>query len=236
MENTVDPFKMADQSLRDRMGRWLVIVSIGAGILYPLLGARLGPEGEAALKGVAVGALAIAAFLGDGPYRKWLGAIMAAGAIGDVLLNIPGAFFVGAGAFAVGHIIAMAFYSQLRRGLTVADRWITAALIGFGLAMPMLVLPDGQPVGALMLYSVLLCGMAAAAWISRFPRRWTAAGALLFVASDTFLVMRMGGTLVGGGFVHGLIVWYSYYAGQLMIFTGVRRGLDRRQGADWARG
>ncbi|WP_188761966.1 lysoplasmalogenase [Sandarakinorhabdus glacialis] len=228
---------MADQSLRDRMGRWLVIVSITAGILYPLLGARLGLGGEVALKGVAVGALAIAAFQGDGPYRKWLGAIMAAGAVGDVLLNIPGAFFVGAGAFAIGHVIAMAFYSQLRRGiLTLGDKVFAAALIGFGLAMPTLVLPAGQPVGALMLYSVLLCGMAAAAWISRFPRRWAAAGALLFVASDTFLVMRMGGTLVGGGFVHGLIVWYSYYLGQLMIFTGVRRGLDQRQGADWARG
>ena len=105
-----------------------------------------------------------------------------------------------------------------------------ALLIIYGLAMPTLVTPAGTPVGAETLYSVLLCGMAAAMLLSRFawpPKAGPlgAAGALLFVLSDTFLIMRLGGTLVGGATVHGLIVWYSYYLGQLLIFLGVARGL-----------
>jgi hypothetical protein len=37
--------------------------------------------------------------------------------------------------------------------------------------------------------------------------------------------MRLRGTLIGGATVHGLIVWYSYYLGQLLIFLGVARAL-----------
>jgi uncharacterized membrane protein YhhN len=87
--------------------------------------------------------------------------------------------------------------------------------------MPALVLPAGAPRGALTLYAVLLCGMAASALISRFPLRLTAAGALLFVLSDTFLVMGLGGRFVASTAFHGLIVWYAYYIGQFGIFAGI---------------
>jgi uncharacterized membrane protein YhhN len=102
------------------------------------------------------------------------------------------------------------------------------ALIGWGLVMPTLVSPPGTPVGALMLYSVLLCGMAAALLLSRFPRL-AVVGALLFVVSDTLLIMRLGGRLVGGESVHGMLVWLTYYLGQLLIFVGVANGLLRGQ-------
>jgi uncharacterized membrane protein YhhN len=86
------------------------------------------------------------------------------------------------------------------------------------------VLPAGSDIGAVTLYAVLLCTMAAAALLSRYPRRWLVAGALLFVVSDTLLIMRMGGRLVGSDALHGALVWYSYYLGQLGIFVGVIRG------------
>jgi hypothetical protein len=42
--------------------------------------------------------------------------------------------------------------------------------------------------------------------------------------------MRLGGTiiggnLVGGATVHGLIVWFTYYFGQALIYLGVSRRL-----------
>ncbi len=199
-------------------------LSIAAGLFYPLLDAQFGLIGAIALKGLGVSALAVAALLSRGPDAKWLTAIMAAGAIGDILLAVPGAFIFGGSAFAIGHCCAIGLY--LRRSRTappLADRFRAAALVAWGLVMPSLVMPAGTPVGALMLYSVLLCGMAAAALLSRFPRHLVALGALLFVVSDTFLIMRLGGRIVGGDTLHGLIVWYSYYAGQLLIFLGIAR-------------
>ncbi len=198
----------------------LIAVSIAAGFVFPLLEGRFGLAANLVAKGLPVAALALAAALLPG--QRWLAAIMAAGAAGDVLLDVPGLFYVGAGAFAVGHVIAILFYMGRRRpGLVIPDRVAALALIGYGLGMPLLVMPVGAPVGALMLYSVLLCGMATAALLSRFAPRWTGLGALLFVISDTLLIMRMGGSLVGGAGVHGLLVWYSYYLGQLLIFAGV---------------
>lgn len=198
----------------------LMVVSIAAGLAFPLLGGRFGDVANLVAKGLPVAALALGAALLPG--HRWLAAIMAAGAAGDVLLEVPGLFFIGAGAFAVGHVVAILFYMGERRpGLGIGDRVAALALIGYGLGMPALVMPAGAPIGALMLYSVLLCGMAAAALLSRFAPRWTGLGVLLFVISDTLLIMRMGGSLVGGAGVHGLLVWYSYYLGQALIFVGV---------------
>ncbi len=198
----------------------LVALSLLAGLGYPLVDGRFGTAADLVAKGTGVAALVLAAWLVPG--RRWLAAIMAAGALGDVLLEIPGLFFVGAGAFAIGHCIAIAFYMRQRRaGLGVPDRIAALALIGYGLAMPMLVMPTGAHVGALMLYSVLLCGMATAALLSRFAPRWVGLGVLLFVVSDTLLIMRLGGSLVGNAAIHGLLVWYSYYLGQFLIFFGI---------------
>lgn len=202
--------------------RLVVALSLAAGLAFPLLDDRFGLLTDVTLKGSGVAALAVAALLLG---RHWLAAIMAAGALGDVLLDLPGLFMAGAGSFAVGHVIAILFYGgERRRGLAIGDRAAAGLLIGYGLAMPALVMPAGTPLAALaplMLYSVLLCAMAAAALLSRFGRGWTGIGALLFVVSDTLLIMRLGGDLLGGATAHGLMVWYTYYLGQLLIFTGV---------------
>jgi len=205
------------------IARLMIGVSIAAGAAYPLIEGHFGVASDVLAKGAGVAALAVAALFGR---NFWLAAIMAAGALGDVLLELPGLFIAGAAAFATGHVTAIVFYSRHRRaGLGRGDRFTAAALILYGLMMPGLLTPAGIPSGLTTLYSVLLCGMAAACLISRYRAPWAGAGALLFVISDTLLIMRLGGTLIGGPFAHGLAVWYSYYAGQLLIFLGVvRRG------------
>ena len=205
----------------------LLALSIAMGLTFPFVHDVSGPVVGVIAKGMGVGLLAVAALRLRALDRLWLAAIMGAGALGDVLLELHGLFFIGAGFFAVGHCIAMAFYVRNGGGRTRLERLLALGLIGWGLAMPALVTPPETPVGALMLYSVLLCGMAAALLLSRFPRI-AVLGALLFVVSDTLLIMRLGGGLVGAGFVHGLLVWYSYYVGQALIFVGIAMGLPLR--------
>lgn len=200
--------------------RLLIAASLVAGLSYPWLDGYLQPFAAICLKGLGVGLLALLALLSPG--QRWLAAIMAAGALGDVLLELPAGLVAGGSSFAIGHVVAMVFYARNRRQPPLPVASIAAAgLILYGLAMPALVLPSGTPLGAVMLYAVLLCGMAAAAFISRFPLALTAAGALLFVVSDTFLVMRMGGRIIGTATGHDLIIWYAYYLGQLGIFAGI---------------
>jgi uncharacterized membrane protein YhhN len=205
----------------------LLAASLVAGLSYPFLNEGLSLAASVAFKGAGVSLLALAALFLRARERYWLATIMAAGALGDILLALPGLFFVGAGSFAIGHVVAILFY--MRNGSDSAGgvgRLAALALIGWGLAMPTLASPPGTPVGALMLYSVLLCGMAAALLLSRFSRL-AMIGALLFIISDTLLIMRLGGRLVGGESLHGLLVWVTYYLGQLLIFIGVAAGLVR---------
>lgn len=206
--------------------RLLLAISLAAGLSYPFLDGQFGTIADIFTKGLGVSTLALAALCHKGTGFRWLAAIMAAGALGDILLEVPGAFYLGAGSFALGHCLAIGFYTLNRRmPLLLRDRGAAAALILFGLAMPALVTPAGTAVGAETLYSVLLCGMAAAMLLSRFAWPFGALGALLFVVSDAFLIMRLGGTLIGGATSHGLIVWFTYYFGQALIYVGVSRAL-----------
>ena len=216
---------VADVSALTPVASALIIASLMVGIAYPLVDPQLSTIASIAAKGLCVGLLTIAALTLASPLRWWPAAIMAAGTAGDVLLEVPGGFFFGAAAFAIGHGIAIFFYWQHRRDDSPAANTLGAlALIGWGLAMPGLVSPAGTPVGALMLYSVLLCGMAAALQCSRFSRL-AVIGAVLFVVSDTLLIMRIGGRTVGDAALHGLLIWLSYSLGQVLILLGLARSL-----------
>lgn len=208
-----------------------IALSLMIGIAYPFIQNGLPAAAAVVAKGAGVTLLAAAALLHGAPERGWLAAIMAAGAAGDMLLELPGMFFIGAGAFALGHVVAMTFYSRNRRRNSAGlARLAAIGLVGWGLAMPALVSPPGTPVGALMLYSVLLCGMAAALLLSRFSPLATI-GALLFIVSDTLLIMRLGGSLIGDADTHGLLVWLTYYLGQAMICVGVLVTLTQQETA-----
>jgi uncharacterized membrane protein YhhN len=204
----------------------VLAVSIIAGLAYPLIEGRFGGWPDIAAKGLGVAALALVAAMAR-HYR--LAAIMAAGALGDVLLELPGGLVPGGAAFAIGHVMAIFLYRAARDAQASGLRaGLAAMLVVYGSMMPWAVLPGGSDIAAVTLYAVLLCTMAAAALLSRYPRRWLVTGALLFVISDTLLIMRMGERLVGTAALHGALVWYSYYAAQLLIFIGVMRGAGRR--------
>jgi uncharacterized membrane protein YhhN len=202
--------------------------SLLAGLAYLLLAPLLEMPANMVVKGSGVALIAVAALQLPASGARWLAAVMALGALGDVLLEVPGLFIAGAISFAAGHVVAMAFYVRHRRPASVADRLAAAGLIGFGLVMPPILSPAGIPYGLAMVYAVLLCGMAASLWLSRFPRL-AVLGAIGFVVSDTILVYRMGGGRLLGPALDGALVWASYFGGQWLIALGVARGLLARQ-------
>ncbi|MBU6166650.1 MAG: lysoplasmalogenase [Alphaproteobacteria bacterium] len=195
-----------------------------AGLAYLLLGPLSTGPAHVVLKGSGVLLLACSALQLRCAGAGWLATIMLLGAAGDMLLAMPGLFLAGAGCFALGHAVAIAFYLRHRRRLAIGDLIMLAALMAFGLAMPPLLTPPGQSFTATLVYGLLLCAMASSLWLSRFPRL-AAIGALLFIASDTLLVLRLGGGGLIDPVVDGALVWSLYFSGQWLITLGVARGL-----------
>jgi len=208
---------LAGLPVRFRAG---LTAALAAGLAYLLLSPML--DGTANVTLLALSALQLRT---DG--ARWLAAIMALGALGDVLLALPGLFIAGAASFAAGHLVAIIFYARHRSAAGDRDLLMAALLLLFGLAMPPLLTPAGLPFGQTLLYAVLLTAMAASLWLSRFPRL-AALGAIAFVLSDTILVLRLGGGRLIGPTADGALVWAFYFGGQWLIALGVGRGLLAR--------
>ena len=170
-------------------------------------------------KGAGVGLLAIWVGLAARERNGWLmTAVMAFGAIGDVLIELSQV--AGAVAFLFGHALAIILYLSNRRrdGAGVA--------IGIAVLIPALAWAIGRnPI--ILVYAIGLGGMAGAAWGSRFPRSYVALGALLFAASDLLIFARLGP--LAGSIIPDLLVWPLYLAGQALIAWGVVRTLEARK-------
>jgi uncharacterized membrane protein YhhN len=169
-----------------------------------------------AWKGSAVALLAVwVARAAHTRAARWLAVVLGFAALGDVLLETSG-MTIGGAAFLVAHLLATGLYwTNLR-----ADRSGTGVSIVLLLGIPCAGYAlSGQP--GVLVYGLALGGMAATAWISRFPRGWVGAGAMLFAASDLLIFGRLGP--LAGSIVPTLLVWPLYVAAQAMIAYGVVR-------------
>lgn len=209
------------QSLRHG---WLFLLA-GLFALVYFVHSRLAPgTGPLMLaeKGGCAALLALWAALNLRGTDGWLVvAVMAFGALGDVLIEAVG-LSAGALAFLVGHILATALYLRHWRRNSVAIAGVTvagafAAWIAFrGIAAD----------GGLALYVFALTMMTGTALASRFPRV-VGLGALLFFASDWLIFLRMGPLHASP--LPGMLIWPLYTAGQLLIAWGVVTRLRREQ-------
>jgi uncharacterized membrane protein YhhN len=205
---------------------WLsAAMSLAFGLSYPLLWDHLPDPMDMAVKGAGVGLLALAAALrARSPDGRLLALVLALGATGDVLLEI--ALAAGAAAFAAGHAVAILLYRRNRRAEADQKDVATAGLILIVAPAVSFILLQGRPEAVpFTAYAVLLGAMAASAWLSRFPRRLVASGALLFLASDMLIALRMTGDFSG----LAAPIWLLYYVGQLLIFVGVATSLPPRE-------
>ena len=176
-----------------------------------------------AWKGAAVALLAIYAARRARSADGWLlVAVMVMGALGDMALEVD--MIAGGALFAAGHLIAIALFLRNPRERRAGSQWLAALalLSGAPLVAALLALPDPRwPLAAL--YAAIVGAMAASAWVSRFPRYRVGIGAVLFVISDLLIFAREGGHVPEA--VSWWLVWPLYYAGQLLIATGVVRTL-----------
>ncbi|MFM7348782.1 MAG: lysoplasmalogenase family protein [Erythrobacter sp.] len=207
---------------------WL-LASVAAAVAYYFL--RDNPIGEGLwgllLKGAGVALLAVYVLLrvprgkhhGDG--LLLVGALALASA-GDMAIELD--FLAGGAFFAAAHVTAVGLYLRNRHKRPSPTQKLMGAalLIGTPLASWLL---SGQPEVAV--YAAFLGAMASAAWMSHYPRYRVGTGAVLFVLSDWLIFARMGSVDLEP--LNTLLIWPLYYAGQLMIATGIVQCLRGEQ-------
>jgi uncharacterized membrane protein YhhN len=207
---------------------WL-LASLAAATLFYFL--RDNPVGEGtwgiALKGASVGLLAlyVALRVPQGKHRAdgfLLVAVLALGACGDVAIELD--LVTGGAFFAAAHLVAVGLYCRnLHARPSPVQKAIGAALlVGTPLASWLL---SGEV--QIAVYASFLGAMASAAWMSHYPRYRVGAGAVLFVISDWLIFARMGPFDLEPA--NTILIWPLYYAGQLMIATGIIQCLRGEQ-------
>ena len=174
-------------------------------------------------KGLGVGFLAVYALRRvhnfDG---KLIAAVMAFGALGDMLIEID--LIMGAAAFIVGHCIAITLYLRHRRDqLAFSQKLFAIVLVPIAVFVAWSIPFDRSEALGLAVYTAFLAIMAAMAWTSSFSRYHVGIGAILFVISDLLIFSRMG--FLQNSAIPDWTVWPTYYLGQFLIATGVVRKL-----------
>ncbi len=198
-----------------------IMVSLALALIYMAVWHQPPSVALALLKASAVAALAVyAASQARDVDGRLIAVVLSFGALGDALLEWR--LEAGAGAFIIGHALAMLLYFRNWRVLTFAARVPAPLLVGASVGLAALLVPPARMTGVAV-YAFFVSGMAASAWTSRFPRNRVALGAALFLASDMLIFARMG-PLAGQAWVN-IAVWVLYIAGQVLICLGVTRTL-----------
>lgn len=157
-----------------------------------------------------------------------IAAVMALGALGDVLIEWM--LEAGAAAFLAGHLVAIVLYRQHRRpALSFSQRALAIIMLLLIPAIAWLLPADRAAALPVAFYSLGLAAMTAAAWTSTFSRYRVGVGAVMFAASDLLIFARMGPMAESA--IPELLIWPLYYFGQVLICTGVVGELHRRQNA-----
>lgn len=194
---------------------WLLASVTAALAYYFLWNNPIGGLWLILLKGSAVGLLAIYVLRRARGYSaNLLFAVLVLSSLGDMAIVLSLEY--GGALFAAAHILAVILYALNRRQSPSTSQ--TALAVTLFVATPLLAWLLSASV-AVALYGVILGAMAAAAWLSRFPRYRVGLGAILFVVSDWLLFAGMGPLNLEA--LADMFVWPLYYAGQLMIATGI---------------
>jgi uncharacterized membrane protein YhhN len=218
---------MAKQALIEQRP-WL-LASIVAATAYFFLNDN--PIGEGTwgilLKGAGVALLALYALLRVPHDRRGIdGALLvlalALAALGDMTIELY--FTAGGALFAAAHCVAVALYLRNLHPRPSPVQKLTG--VGLLIGTPLVsFLLSGQ--AQIALYAGFLGAMAAAAWMSHYPRYRVGTGAVLFVVSDWLIFSRMGAYDLAP--LPDLLIWPLYYAGQMMIATGIVQCLRGEQ-------
>ncbi len=169
-------------------------------------------------KGSGVALLALWAALNARNRDGWqITAVMAVGALGDVLLETSQN--AGAGAFLAGHVVAAALYWRHRRAARSGSQTALAVLLFVGTPIIAFLLPTDRGAAPLFgVYALSLGAMAGSAWASSFPRYRVGLGAVMFAASDLLIFAQMGPLAASP--VPRWLIWPLYFFGQALVAWG----------------
>ncbi|MEP2736364.1 MAG: lysoplasmalogenase family protein [Erythrobacter sp.] len=194
---------------------WLMAAVIAAIAFYGLKNGALGELFLIPIKGAACAFLALYALRrSKHSDAKLLAAFLGLSALGDMGviydLKLGGALFFAA------HLAGLSlFLRNLRASTTPSQKALGVALLLGTPFISWLISGDWQ----IALYSLALGGMAASAWMSRFPRYRVGIGALLFVFSDWLIFAEM--SILEASPIPDLAIWPLYFLAQFLIATGV---------------
>lgn len=195
----------------------LLTVSIAASAAYWAAGFSRAPFPAVVLKGLAVSTLAVLAW----PESAVLMGGLAFSSLGDVLLEFPGLFAAGLASFFVTHLIYIFLFRRFWRERPAKGKWVAmAAIVLYSGAL--LRILDGPPLGTLRLpvyfYVAAITLMVLSAIRATWTTRMVVSGALLFLISDSVLGFDR---FVWHVPFRNLVVWPTYYIGQLALALGV---------------
>lgn len=194
---------------------WL-LASLVAGVAYYFLWNNpIGGLWLILLKGAGVGLLAVYVLRqSHGIDSTILAVALAFSAVADMVLEIN--FAAGGALFLASHCVALALYLRNRQDTSLVRQKTLAAALFIGTPAVSWLLSGRADIA---LYSAVLGAMAAAAWLSRFPRYRVGLGAVLFIIRDWLIFSRTG--TFDLGVLPDILVWPTYFAAQIMIATGV---------------
>jgi hypothetical protein len=194
---------------------WLLAAVIAAVAYFAVKDSALGGVYVMMIKGLGVGFLAIYALRNSQQVdSRILALYLALCALGDMGIELS--LELGGALFAAAHLAAIVlFLSHPREHTSLSQKGLSAALIA-GVPLVSWLLSGQWMVAA---YGLVLGAMAACAWLSHFPRYRVGIGAILFVMSDFLIFAREG--VLADSFVPQWFVWPLYFAGQVLIATGV---------------
>ena len=198
---------------------WL-LASLVAGIGYYFIAHTALPDlYEWAMKGAGAAFLAIYALTRhQGRDARQIAAVMACGALGDVLIELN--LIWGALAFLIGHLIAIQLYLRHHRAVLSPSQKLAGWALFVLIPLIAFLLPaDRSAAPGVALYAATLGAMTAAAWSSTFSRYRVGIGAVMFAISDLLIFARMGS--LSASALPGLLIWPLYYFGQFLICIGV---------------
>lgn len=194
---------------------WLFAGVFAALAFYFLWNNPIGGLWLILIKGAAVGSLAIYVWRWSvGSDGTILAIALALSSAADMALELW--FEVGGAVFALSHLVAITLYLRNRdQHAGIQQKLVGAALLVITPTVSHFLSSDWF----ITIYAVILGVMAATAWTSRFPTHRVGLGAVLFVLSDWLIFSRFGEFDLG--VLPDTLIWPLYFAGQLMIATGV---------------
>jgi uncharacterized membrane protein YhhN len=179
-----------------------------------------------------VSSIVLLAVLGFG--ADWfLGGALLLSAVGDFLLGVrrllqlegESLFLLGLGSFLIAHLVYIAMFRRyrlmdLRKVGAARACGMMAIVVALSVVLGILAPTLGDLLIPVVVYAVVLGGMAISAVLADLGTPLAAMGALFFVASDAMLAIgKFRGPFPG----RAQLIWITYYVAQVLILQGVVR-------------